>query len=58
MPHFGQKTGFRARNAGMYEIKSGIPCSGHGIPAGARVERQHARALADYKVLVISVLSF
>jgi hypothetical protein len=28
MPHFGQKTGFRARNAGMNEIKSGIPCSG------------------------------
>jgi hypothetical protein len=27
MPHFGQKTGFRARNAGMSEIKSGIPCS-------------------------------
>ncbi len=27
-PHFGQKTGFRARNAGMNEIKSGIPCSG------------------------------
>ncbi len=25
MPHFGQKTGFRAR---MNEIKSGIPCSG------------------------------
>ncbi len=27
MPLFGQKTGFRARNAGMNEIKSGIPCS-------------------------------
>jgi hypothetical protein len=27
MPHFGPKTGFRARNAGMNEIKSGIPCS-------------------------------
>ncbi len=24
---FGQKTGFRARNAGMNELKSGIPCS-------------------------------
>jgi hypothetical protein len=24
MPIFGQKTGFRARNAGMNEIKSGI----------------------------------
>ncbi len=29
MPLFGQKTGFRARNAGMNEIKSGIPCSGY-----------------------------
>jgi hypothetical protein len=35
MPHFGQKTGFRA---GINEIKSGIPCSvldydpEHGIP--------------------------
>ncbi len=28
MHHFGQKTGFRARNAGMNEIKSGIPCDG------------------------------
>jgi hypothetical protein len=28
-PHFGQKTGFRARNAGMNEIKSGIPCSAY-----------------------------
>jgi hypothetical protein len=28
MPHFGQKTGFRAR---MNEINSGIPCSGHVI---------------------------
>jgi hypothetical protein len=28
IPHFGQKTVFRARNAGMNEIKSGIPCSG------------------------------
>jgi hypothetical protein len=27
MHHFGQKTGFRARNAGMNVIKSGIPCS-------------------------------
>jgi hypothetical protein len=25
MPIFGQKTGFRARNAGMNEIKSGMP---------------------------------
>jgi hypothetical protein len=27
MPLFGQKTGVRARNAGMNEIKSGIQCS-------------------------------
>ncbi len=27
--HFGQKTGFCAPNAGMNEIKSGIPCYGH-----------------------------
>jgi hypothetical protein len=29
---FGQKNGFRARNAGMNEIKSGIPCSAPTCP--------------------------
>jgi hypothetical protein len=40
MHHFGQKTGFRARNAGMNEIKSGIPCSGcDAAHAGAAPRR-------------------
>ncbi len=41
MPLFGQKTGFRARNAGMNEIKSGIQCS---VLKGVQASRVKGRA--------------